>query len=316
MSGQQSTTKRLGFLVIDKPSGITSHDCVQRLRKIYQLKRIGHGGTLDPSVTGVLPIALGSATRLLQYLPGEKSYEGTIQLGKRTTTDDLQGQLLSTESWPTMNSISIEQYLNQFRGLIQQCPPQVSSVHIKGKRAYELARQGVVMRLAPREVHIHDLEVTNWDNELGQLSFKVHCSSGTYIRSLARDLGESLGCGGCLAVLRRTQAMGFNDSQAIPLPDRAIGEITSPPVLVPAIKALMHLPRVQLSYEENEHWCTGRTLKIDLKRRQESPSIAAPTHKRPEGIVVAIDPKGEVAGIAKWDDSSYMKPKVVLNAAG
>ena len=207
-----------GFLIIGKPQGVTSHDCVNRVRKIFGIKRVGHGGTLDPAVTGVLPIALGPATRLLPYLPGDKTYKGIIQLGKRTTTDDLHGDIISTNPWPSLDRISLERQLDEFRGSIYQHPPQISSVHVDGERAYKRVRRGEKLKLAKRSITIYELRLLNWDQEKGQIQLIIHCSSGTYIRSLARDLGDNLGCGGCLASLRRTQASGFKEDKAIPLP--------------------------------------------------------------------------------------------------
>ena len=179
-----------GFVVIDKPAGLTSHSCVSRLRRCYGLKRVGHGGTLDPAVTGVLPIALGPATRLLPYLPGEKTYRGVIQLGRVTSSDDLEGELLRQAPWPDLQLEELESALNRFRGAIQQRPPQVSAVHVDGERAHARARRGEQMDLPPRPVTIHRLELLHWDTRQGQLTLEVHCSAGTYIRSLARDLGE------------------------------------------------------------------------------------------------------------------------------
>ncbi|MDA9148905.1 tRNA pseudouridine(55) synthase TruB, partial [Synechococcus sp. AH-229-G18] len=196
----------LGFVVIDKPSGLTSHACVSRMRRVLQTKRVGHGGTLDPAVTGVLPIAVGQATRLLPYLPGEKTYRGVIQLGTSTSTDDLQGEVVALQDWPRLSPEEMDQALNPFRGGIEQCPPQVSAVHVNGERAYARARRGEVMDLPARIVTIHSLSLQHWDSEQGKLTLEVHCSAGTYIRSLARDLGQALGCGGCLHWLRRTQA--------------------------------------------------------------------------------------------------------------
>ncbi|MDA7431974.1 tRNA pseudouridine(55) synthase TruB, partial [Synechococcus sp. AH-601-O06] len=142
----------LGFVVIDKPSGLTSHACVSRMRRVLQTKRVGHGGTLDPAVTGVLPIAVGQATRLLPYLPGEKTYRGVIQLGTSTSTDDLQGEVVALQDWPRLSLEEMDQALNPFRGGIEQFPPQVSAVHVNGERAYARARRGEVMDLPARSV--------------------------------------------------------------------------------------------------------------------------------------------------------------------
>ena len=206
----------LGFLAIDKPYGLTSHDCVSRLRKVYGIRKIGHGGTLDPAVTGVLPIAIGKATRFLSFLPSTKRYEGTIQLGLRTTTDDLEGEVLSEEKWPQLARDAICNYLNEFKVNIKQRPPNFSSVHIDGERAHRKARRGEIFDLPSKQVIIHDIELLQWDMSSGKIDLNVHCSSGTYIRALARDIGNRIGCGGCLAKLRRTEALGFNLNQVMP----------------------------------------------------------------------------------------------------
>ena len=171
-----------GFVVIDKPAGLTSHACVSRLRRSYGLKRVGHGGTLDPAVTGVLPIALGPATRLLPYLPGEKTYTGVIQLGRRTSSDDLEGELLEQQAWPSLREAELNSSLEAFRGAIEQRPPQVSAVHVDGERAHARARRGEAMDLPPRAVTVHRLELLDWNAALVVLSIEVHCSAGTYIR--------------------------------------------------------------------------------------------------------------------------------------
>ena len=288
-----------GFVVIDKPAGLTSHGCVSRLRRCYGLKRVGHGGTLDPAVTGVLPIALGPATRLLPYLPGEKTYAGIIQLGTRTSSDDLEGTILDQASWPTLSSSELEDRLEQFRGAIQQRPPQVSAVHIDGERAHTRARRGEIMDLPPREVTIHRLALEAWDDKTGQLSVEVHCSSGTYIRSLARDLGELIGCGGCLAQLRRTQALGFHIHQAHPLPEPEQNH--TPPEPLSPLLALGALPRRDLTETEQVDWRCGRRLSL-----QPGDGDA----------VVVCNPDGSIAGIGHREDGEVLRPKVVFDAAG
>jgi tRNA pseudouridine55 synthase len=164
---------------------------------------VGHGGTLDPAVTGVLPLALGPATRLLPYLNGTKRYEGVIQLGVSTSTDDLEGTVLSTAPVPTLTTPVLDALLEPFRGEILQRPPQVSAVHVQGERAYARARRGETLELEARPVTVETLELLHWDPDQQRLHLAVTCSAGTYIRSLARDLGEHLGCGGSLASLRR-----------------------------------------------------------------------------------------------------------------
>jgi tRNA pseudouridine55 synthase len=286
-----------GFVVIDKPAGMTSHDCVSRLRRSYGLRRVGHGGTLDPSVTGVLPIALGQATRLLPYLPGEKTYRGVLQLGTITSSDDLDGEILSKAPWPRLNGSELNHALDGFRGDIEQKPPQVSAVHVNGERAHSRARRGEQMDLAARPVTIHDLNLLDWDPSSGQLSIEVHCSAGTYIRALARELGEALGCGGCLRHLRRTQALGFHDHQAVPLPEK---DSDPPPPLSPAM-ALTHLPCRQLSATEETDWRCGRRV-----------SIAEGS----ESVLLVLNHDRSLAGIGLRDSEDLLRPKVVFNAIG
>ena len=248
-----------GFLVLDKPAGITSHGCVSAVRRAYGLRRVGHGGTLDPAVTGVLPIAIGPATRLLPYLQGSKVYRGAVQLGVRTSSDDLQGSVLSRQEVPALTSADVEQVLEGFRGPILQRPPQVSAVHVDGERAYARARRGETLELQERPVTIERLELLAWDPARGVLELEVRCTAGTYIRSLARDLGESIGCGGALASLRRTGALGFDLAAAVPL--ERLRELPPPPLRDP-LEALSHLERHQLTPDELLSWRCGRRLQL------------------------------------------------------
>ena len=293
-------TAPIGFAVIDKPAGLTSHACVARIRRLLGIRRVGHGGTLDPAVTGVLPIAVGQATRLLPYLPGEKTYRGVIQLGVTTNTDDLQGDELSRDSVPDLCSEALDQALSRFRGLINQHPPQVSAVHVNGERAHARARRGEVMELPARPVTIHQLHVLEWDAARAQLSVEVHCSAGTYIRSLARDLGASLGCGGCLASLRRTQALGFHDNQAVPLPEAPENVGDGALALLPPELALRHLPRRLLTAGEQLDWSFGRRITPGIEESAEA--------------VVMLSDSGRMLGLGVPDEENGVKPKVVFEA--
>ena len=293
-------TAPIGFAVIDKPAGLTSHACVARIRRLLGIRRVGHGGTLDPAVTGVLPIAVGQATRLLPYLPGEKTYRGVIQLGVTTNTDDLQGDELSRNSVPDLCSEALDQALSRFRGLINQHPPQVSAVHVNGERAHARARRGEVMELPARPVTIHQLRVLGWNAARAQLSVEVHCSAGTYIRSLARDLGASLGCGGCLASLRRTQALGFHDNQAVPLPEAPENVGDGALALLPPELALPHLPRRLLTAGEQLDWSFGRRITPGIEESAEA--------------VVVLSDSGRMLGLGVPDEENGVKPKVVFEA--
>lgn len=297
-------TAPIGFAVIDKPAGLTSHACVACIRRVLGTRRVGHGGTLDPAVTGVLPIAVGQATRLLPYLPGDKTYRGVIQLGVTTGTDDLQGEVLSRKPLPELNRVSLEQALSAFRGSIRQRPPQVSAVHVDGERAHARARRGEVMDLPARTVTLHRLELLDWDPTQAQLEVEVHCTAGTYIRSLARDLGEALGCGGALAKLRRIQALGFSADQAVPLPEPSkevgAGSLT---LLRPEL-ALPHLPQRTLNTSEQEDWSCGRRLG------------AEPHEAPPADAVVVLSEGGRMLGLGLPDSDGGLKPKVVFEARG
>ena len=306
-----------GFLIIDKPKGFTSHDCVNKIRKVFGIKRVGHGGTLDPNVTGVLPIAVGQATRLFSYLPSDKHYKGIIQLGTRTTSDDSQGEVISIQAWPELAIHSLEQHLNKYRGEIQQCPPKISSVHIKGMRAYQRARKGETFDLPQRTIYIHQLQLLKWDQALGQIKIYIHCSSGTYIRALARDLGNDLGCGGCLTMLRRTQALGFHENQAFRLPTTSSEESSIKSKLLSPLQALKHLPQLQLTTEEElMNWRTGRKSLISIERVQNSDQSMFPNHQQNSQFTVVRDPSDQMIGIGDWNRLLELQPKIVFNAFG
>jgi tRNA pseudouridine55 synthase len=289
-----------GFLVLDKATGLTSHACVARVRRAYKLKRVGHGGTLDPAVTGVLPIALGPATRLLPYLEGDKTYQGVVQLGVSTVSDDLEGEVLARFAVPALVASDLETALAAFRGTIDQVPPQVSAVHVEGQRAYARVRLGEQLNLAARPVTIQRLELLGWDAATASLELLVRCSAGTYIRALARDLGEALGCGGALARLRRIEALGFGLEQAVPL--EQLDQAPLPPLLDP-LAALGHLPQRQLLDTELEGWRCGRALGHNLPLKNEEP-------------VAVLGPDGNLAGMARTSEGGLLQPKLVFNALG
>ncbi|MBM5800222.1 MAG: tRNA pseudouridine(55) synthase TruB [Cyanobacteria bacterium K_DeepCast_35m_m2_023] len=296
-----------GFLVLDKPAGLSSHGCVARVRRAYGLKRVGHGGTLDPAVTGVLPLALGPATRLLPYLNGNKSYRGVIQLGLTTSTDDRDGEVLDQRPIPdALDRSSLEQALTRFRGRIAQVPPQVSAVHVEGQRAYQRVRRGETVALAARMVQIDRLTLLDWDRASGRLALEVDCSAGTYIRALARDLGTTLGTGGSLASLRRTAALGFGLDQAVgweALDPDALAAGAPLPALHSPLEALRHLPLRQLSDAELGDWRCGRQLVCDDGWPAET-------------VMVITNPAGAWSGMAVATDNDRLQPKLVLDAAG
>ncbi|NEQ61990.1 MAG: tRNA pseudouridine(55) synthase TruB [Moorea sp. SIO4A1] len=253
-----------GFLNLNKPAGWTSHDCVAKVRRLLRLKRVGHGGTLDPAATGVLPIALGKATRLLQYMQQDKAYKATVRLGVRTTTDDLEGEVIATQSAPQLTLELVKGFLKQFEGKIQQVPPMYSAIQIKGKRLYDLARAGEVVEVPERTVEVETIEVLDWrGGEFPEIDLAIACGPGTYIRSIARDLGDALETGGVLAALTRTRSSGFDLADSLRLEEltqqleKSLFQPVSPSV------ALGHLPSVTLSADQARRWCLGQRISGD-----------------------------------------------------
>lgn len=214
-----------GFLNIYKPLGVSSAGILNILKHKMGIKKIGHGGTLDPMAEGVLPVAIGKATRLLRFLPSDKKYTTSILLGKQSDTDDLEGNLIG-EGATAPDIKLLTDVLNSQIGCIKQTVPAYSAVHVKGQRLYKMARQGKApLELPVKEVHIYSLTLLDSKAiryngvNCWQLDLDIHCSAGTYIRSIARDIGQLLGCGGCMSALRRTWASGLDVQQAIKLED-------------------------------------------------------------------------------------------------
>jgi tRNA pseudouridine55 synthase len=203
-----------GILLIDKPRDHTSHDVVARIRGILKMKRIGHAGTLDPMATGLLIILVGKATRVSQYLISlDKEYEGTVELGKVTDTQDADGQMMETRPVPPLTATEIQSAMNGFLGDQYQMPPMYSAIKIDGVPLYKSARKGEEVEREPRFIRVASWEMTRF--ALPQFDFRLRCTKGTYVRTLAHDLGQKLGCGAHLAALRRTATDKFNVSQAI-----------------------------------------------------------------------------------------------------
>lgn len=207
-----------GFLNIYKPKGLTSHDVVARLRKITKVRQIGHTGTLDPFATGVLPICIGKATRLIEYLDDDKEYLATVQFGKNTATYDLEGEITATFD-KKVTEEDVKNALKDFEGEISQIPPIYSAIKVNGKKLYDYARQGQDIEIKPRKVTISKIELKEFDKTSQSAKITVACSKGTYIRSIAYDLGAKLGCGGYLTALERTKAGKFQENTAIKLED-------------------------------------------------------------------------------------------------
>ncbi len=312
--------KPFGFVVINKPAGLTSHDCVNRLRRVFGIKKVGHGGTLDPSVTGVLPIAIGNATRLISYLEGSKAYRGIIQLGATTNTDDLEGDVIESKSWPIISDTRLDKILDYFRGEILQKPPIFSSVHFKGERAYKKARRGEKFNLTPKKVTINKLNLISWSQNSGELIICVDCSKGTYIRSLARDIGDHIGCGAYLKKLHRTKSYSFTENDSVLLPERLdfYTEDVKPKIIKPN-NFLKHLSSIKLiSEDELYRWRSGRNINFHNSSERlflpiEKGNYKAKTNNK---NILILDQKDEIIGVANLEESLVIKPKVVFNAIG
>lgn len=295
-----------GILVVAKEPGPTSHDIVSLVRRLTGVRRVGHGGTLDPFARGVLPVFLGHATRLVEYhLGDEKEYRALVCFGARSTTDDLDGELTPTGSAPARKEV--EQALDLFRGPIEQVPPDYSAVRIAGRRAYELARRGSKPELKPRTVTIHRLELTGWDAadpERPVATVVVRCSAGTYIRALARDIGNRLGSGAYLAALTRTASGPFTLDHARPLDEvrAALSEGRTRELLLPMDTGLDAYPLVTVGRTEVDSMARGQ----HLRRRDEGPA---------EGLVRIVDESGRLVAMARAA-GGYLRPEKVFVPAG
>jgi len=238
----------IGILPVDKPEGPTSHDVVAAARRALRIRRIGHTGTLDPFASGLLLLCLGPATRLAEYLtPLPKTYRATMRLGEATDTDDRTGEVIHrSDGWRALDADRIRAALDAQTGVLQQVPPRFSAKKVGGERAYAAARRGEDVERRPSTVTVHRMEVLRID--ASEVEFEVECSSGTYIRAIARDAGEALGVGAHLLTLRRTGNGSFRAADAVPV-DRLADEDRVRDALVSPAAALAHLPQVRVDAE-------------------------------------------------------------------
>jgi tRNA pseudouridine55 synthase len=287
-----------GLVIVDKPGGMTSHDVVGRCRRIFGTRKVGHAGTLDPMATGVLVVGIERATKILGLLSGTtKSYSATIRLGQSTSTDDAEGELLEQVSADDVADAAIESAVAALRGDIEQTPSSVSAIKVGGKRAYQLAREGEVVELKARAVRIDRFDITGVRRAAGlvDVDVEVDCSSGTYIRALARDIGVALAVGGHLSSLRRTRVGGFGLDQA-----RTLEDLTEKPALSYRLDdaCLASFPRRDISADEAVSASHGRAL--------------APGGI--EGIYAAVGPDGRVLALLQ-DEKSRTRSVVVVRPA-
>jgi tRNA pseudouridine55 synthase len=284
MDNQDVKNAISGVLVVDKPVGMTSHDVVQAIRNGTGLRRAGHTGTLDPRASGVLVILVGPAVRLSEFVSAsDKRYQAIIRLGSATDTFDADGKFTRSDQPVNVTEEQFQKVLKTFIGEIEQTPPPFSAVKVQGRKAYEMARQGEDMDLTPRKITVHHLEVLEWAPP--EVVIDVHCSSGTYVRSLANDLGNALGCGAYLVGLRRTKSGRFSLRDAVPL--RKLQEAFHAnnwyQYLIPAAEALAEWPAVELSPDEVEDVRHGHRVK------------AAPDTQ--PGLVRGVSTQGELVAL-------------------
>jgi len=300
-----------GILVVDKPIGPTSHDIVGLVRRLAATKRVGHGGTLDPFASGVLPVFLGRATRVVEFhLADRKAYRATICFGASSTTDDLEGELTPADGPPPTRA-AVEAALPSFTGVISQRPPAYSAIKVGGRRAYAMARAGETVELKQREVTIESVTIASWDDSDAERPIAivdVICSAGTYVRALARDLGTAVGSGAYLGALRRTAAGSFEEDGAVTLDAVRAATADGPQGLVPLLRpvdaGLDRFARVELDEGEVDAVAKGQYVK---------PAAGIPgrgDHYR------LVDPSGRLVAIAIPAGGGRLAPdKVLVSAA-
>ncbi len=291
-----------GVIVVDKPEGITSHDVVNRMRRLANTRKVGHLGTLDPMATGVLPLVLGRATRLAQFFAaGEKTYDARVQFGWATDTYDREGSPVSEPIAPHFTRADLDAVLDRFRGTILQTPPPFSAKKVAGTPAYRLARKHIAVELEPVEVRVLSLHLTEFDGTTARIC--VRCSAGTYLRGIAHDVGQQIGCGAFLTALRRTMAGEFTEGQAFTL--EALEELARAgslqQALIPAASVLPQIPNAivdALTAGDIRH---GKDFRL-------SPFVDRSNTK----YVKAVSPEGDLIAIGEVRLPNLYHPVLVL----
>jgi tRNA pseudouridine55 synthase len=272
-----------GIVIVDKPQEWTSQDVTARLRRVFNTRRIGHGGTLDPMATGVLPVFVGRATRGVEFFEhAEKAYEAVLRLGMTTDTEDVFGNILETRE-VQVSERDFLGILDQFRGKIQQVPPMYSALKVNGQKLCDLARKGKEVERQPREIEIFELTCLEFTGQTARL--RVRCSKGTYIRTLCKDIGEALGCGGCMEALRRVQAGEYAIMEAVPLQE--LLETQEPEKYLRGVDTMFRgHPAVKLTANQEKRCRNGNSFSLDL----------------PDGTYRAYSQSGEFLMLAKVEN--------------
>ncbi len=283
-----------GIVIVDKPQDWTSQDVTARLRRVFNTRRIGHGGTLDPMATGVLPVFVGRATRGVEFFEhAEKIYETVLRLGITTDTEDITGTTL-TERPVDLSGVDLETVLDWFRGEILQVPPMYSALKVNGQKLCDLARKGKEVERKPRPITIHELTLLGVEEN--SLHLRVRCSKGTYIRTLCKDIGEALGCGGCMAALRRVQAGEYTIEEAIPL--EALLETENPEACLRGVDTMFrNYPAVTLTANQEKRCRNGNAFSV----------------KHPAGTYRAYSEAGEFLMLAQVENGIMSTVKSFFN---
>lgn len=311
-----------GIFNINKPAGITSRKVVDRISKLVRPAKAGHAGTLDPLATGVLVVCVGPATRLVPFIQDRpKTYRARFLLGRTSNTDDVDGEVTpSAVSGEDVTRERIESLLPRFVGTIQQVPPQYSAVHVKGQRAYKRARRGEAVDLPARTVEVYRLELLSFD--FPEVELEIECGSGTYVRSIGRDLGERLGCGAVMSGLVRSRIGPFSLETAVELDVLGEGRMGAARLLLPAAMAVGHLPQYRLSVAELEAIAHGRgivsrcpspptPLRVGEGRNERT--NGGTSHPTEETLVALLTPEGELAAVSQYRPADGMLlPRQVL----
>jgi tRNA pseudouridine55 synthase len=276
----------IGLLNLHKPVGLTSRDVVNRIGRLIRPHKAGHAGTLDPLASGVLLVCVGKATRLIPYVQDRsKTYRAAFELGKTSDTDDAEGTITETGCLRALTREEVEHVLPRFVGRISQLPPRYSAVHVEGRRAYDLARQGKEFEIAPREVEIHSLNLVDWS--FPHVTLDVVCGSGTYIRALGRDLGETLGCGAYMTALVRTAVGEFSIADALELDALAESDLSDH--LIPAGRAVRHLPSALCDPRDHRDILNGKPfLPLEQEPLGAEPLVAV--YGPPDELVCLAEP--------------------------
>lgn len=293
-----------GVLVVDKPAGMTSHDVVDEVRKRFDTRKVGHAGTLDPDATGILILGLGRATRLLDVVQAyPKRYRAQARFGVTTSTQDASGEVLQRRPTDSIDADQIAGALTAFQGDIEQIPPMVSAVKVGGERLYEKARRGEEVERAPRPVTVYSFDLLEFTpGEEPEARFDVLCSAGTYVRTLVHDVGEALGSGAHLTSLRRTEAAGFSEADAIPLSEVGPGHV------LPLLQAVRWLPAVQVDEGGAELVGHGRPLEMARLRGPEE----APQEALEDGMLFSIVHDGSLLALYKTQGDALVPERVFV----